>query len=96
MTIIINTCYGGYSIPDEFLTSIGIDLEDYDAIDAIERTDERFIKWLRDRGGVFEGDFSELRVVEIPDEATDWEMDEYDGMESITCVVGGKLCHIYH
>ena len=27
------------------------------------------------------------------DEATDWEMDDYDGIETITYVVDGKLYH---
>jgi hypothetical protein len=31
--------------------------------------------------------------VAIPDEATDWELDEYDGFERVTYVVGGKLYH---
>ena len=37
---------------------------------------------------------AKLKVVEIPEEATDWEINEYDGLESITYVVDGKLHHI--
>ena len=36
----------------------------------------------------------DLRVVEVPDEATDWELNDYDGWETITYVVNGKLNHV--
>lgn len=35
----------------------------------------------------------DLKVVTIPDEATDWEMDENDGWESIIYVLDGKIVH---
>ena len=35
----------------------------------------------------------DLVIVVIPDEATDWEIDEYDGNESVTYVVNGKIYH---
>jgi hypothetical protein len=33
----------------------------------------------------------DLRIVEIPDTATDYNIDEYDGFESVVYVVNGKL-----
>lgn len=50
------------------------------------------MSYVEARGQVktFEG---RLEVVEIPEEATDWEIDEYDGQESITYVVDGKIYH---
>lgn len=66
---------------------------------------EQFEDWVRE----FEGDRSDaelvafvethpdecgdLVVVTIPEEATDWEMDEYDGWESIIYVLDGKIVH---
>lgn len=35
----------------------------------------------------------DLCVATIPDTATDWEINEYDGDESITYVVNGEICH---
>jgi hypothetical protein len=35
----------------------------------------------------------DLAIVIIPDEATDWEMDEYDGWESVIYVLNGKIVH---
>lgn len=36
-------------------------------------------------------DFSKLAVVEFPDEATDYELLEYDGIESLLYVLDGKI-----
>lgn len=36
-------------------------------------------------------DFSKLAVVEFPDEATDYELLEYDGIESVLYVLDGKI-----
>ena len=38
-----------------------------------------------------DGYCAELEVVEIPDGATDYYLNEYDGMESIIYVLDGKL-----
>ena len=35
----------------------------------------------------------DLAVITIPEEATDWEMNEYDGWESIIYVLNGKIVH---
>ena len=31
----------------------------------------------------------------LSDEATDWQLQEYDGIESIIYVVNGKINHLY-
>lgn len=36
----------------------------------------------------------DLVVVTIPEEATDWEMNEYDGWESVIYVLNGKIVHV--
>lgn len=88
MVIILNKCYGGFHIPEALCESEG--LERYDDID---RTDERLVEFVKSHGGEYREGCSRLVVVEVPDTCTDWEMDEYDGMESVTYVVNGKLFH---
>lgn len=88
MTIIINACYGGFHIPEALCESEG--LERYDDID---RTDSRLVEFVQSHGGEFEEGCACLVAVEIPEDCTDWELTEYDGYESITYVVGGKLFH---
>lgn len=88
MKIVVNKCFGGFGLSDECEKALGVDAWD------VDRTDPRLIemvekdaKWAGDR-------FSALKVVEIPDSATDWELDEYDGSESIIAVVDGKIIHL--
>jgi len=48
----------------------------------IDRNDEVLIKVVEELGENANGQFAELKIVEIPDNV-DYEIDEYDGMESI-------------
>jgi len=49
---------------------------------SIERTDEILIQVIEELGKEANGDWAELQIVEIPD-GTQWEIDDYDGIESI-------------
>ena len=85
MKIVVNKCYGGFGISDEYEEKLGVDSWD------ILRTDKRLVNAVeKDPEGVSDT-YATLRVVEIPDEATDYYIDEYDGMESVIYVVDGKL-----
>lgn len=48
----------------------------------IKRTDEKLTKVVEELGSEASGSCSNLRVVEIPD-GVEWEIDDYDGQESI-------------
>ena len=48
----------------------------------IARDNPNLIKVVEELGLKASGKFAELKIVEIPNDA-DWEIDEYDGMESI-------------
>lgn len=89
MTIIVNKCFGGYSTPSAFLREYHLaEDEVYD----IQRTDPRLVAFVKARGGVVAVDRgTKLVAVEIPDAATDWVLNEYDGMESIIYVLNGKI-----
>ena len=84
MILVLNKAYGGFSLPQEFC-----DLYNCEVYDGIERDDARLVSFIQARGGRF----GDLVAVEIPDEMTDYEIDEYDGFESVTYVVNGKLNH---
>ena len=90
MKIVLNKSYGGFNLPEGFCTQYNItELEDKWSV---ERTDERLIHYVELNGGA--QPYGKLKVVEVPDACTDWELNDYDGFESITYVVGGKLFHI--
>ena len=86
MKYIINANYGGYGVEQEVMDKLGLTEEQ-----AYDRQNPELIKYIEEGNDVNEGD---LVVVEIPDEATDFEVDEYDGYESIIAVVDGKIVHI--
>lgn len=48
----------------------------------LERTDEDLIAVIEELGADVNGSFGNIRIVEIPDDV-DWEIDDYDGMETI-------------
>lgn len=52
------------------------------------RTDPRFIQWVNNHRD------HDLRVVTIPENATDWEIHEHESWGYVIAVVDGKLVHI--
>lgn len=90
MMYVINANWGGFAVPDEVAEQIGCGRYAFDREHDV-RTDERLIEWVKAHK-----DETDLALVNIPDEATDWEMDEYDGWESIIAVIDGKIVHLEH
>lgn len=89
MKIVINECCGGFGIKKEYLEKLGVE---YDW--EIKRTNERLIEMVETLGNEIADAFADLKVVEIPDDATDWCIYEYDGAESVTYVQCGRLYDI--
>lgn len=88
MKLVINTCYGGFDVPDEYLKDFGV-LSSW----RIKRNDPKLVS-LAERliaEGKNSFGFTCLVVVDIPDEATDYMINEHDGMESVIYVLDGKL-----
>ena len=86
MKMIINDCYGGFGVRQEVLDEL--ELNDFSEEEL--RTAARLIEEI-ENGKDISDDCAELKVVEIPDESTDYYLDEYDGLESVIYVVDGKL-----
>jgi hypothetical protein len=83
MKVVINDCYGGFGLTDaaleEYKDRKGITDPNFYYYD-ITRDCPVLVEMV-ERGDV-DGDFSELKVVEIPD-GVNWYIEEYDGMEHI-------------
>lgn len=86
MKLVINKEFGGFSLPEEFCTQYN--MKEYEDID---RTDDRLINFVENCGGHVEVFCGELVITEIPDESTDYYIDEYDGLESVIYVLDGKI-----
>ena len=93
MKIVINVCYGGFGLSDEAYNFFAEKLNDEWTNEFDLRSNPLFIQKVEENSQWVSDDYSKLRVVEIPDEATDWTIDEYDGLERITYVKDG---HIYY
>lgn len=94
MKIVVNKCYGGFSVSKRvydklgikwngygYLTNedFGISNENYDAY----RADPRVIKIIEEIGEKeASGHLAELQIIDIPD-GIEWEIDDYDGKERI-------------
>lgn len=55
--------------------------------DEEKRTDPEIVAFVEEHPT----ECGDLVVVEIPDTATDWQVDDYDGLETILYVVDGKI-----
>ena len=89
MRFVINTNYGGFSLPKEFCEASG--LNKYEEID---RRDSQLIDFMESHDGYIKEGCTNIELVEITDTATESDILEYDGCETIVYVVAGKICYI--
>ena len=89
MKIVINECYGGFSLSER--ACMVLDCRPYDYSEHEMRNDPQLVEVVEDLGHDASGRLAELEVVEIPDSATDWVIFDYDGMESLAYVLNGKI-----
>jgi hypothetical protein len=98
MKVVINTCYGGFSLSRkavEFMAKRGNEvaikqLASYNQTKDLPRSfylyelraDPDLIAAVEELGEGANGELSNLKVVEIPD-GIEWYVSEYDGVESI-------------
>ena len=85
MKLVVNKCYGGFDLSKKAEKMLGVDSYD------VERNDPKLVQIVEELGEEASSGYAELRVVEIPDEATDFDISEYDGFETVVYVVNGKI-----
>lgn len=86
MKFVLNKCYGGFDLSEEAQEILG--QADYE----IKRDDPDLLALIEEKGIQFvQGKYAKLKVIEVPESATDFTLDEYDGWERIIYVVDGKL-----
>ena len=85
MKVVINRCYGGFSLSEKAYEFLGLEWDDFGykyRDDSLRRADAKLVECVETLGEEADGRFAKLKVVEIPDDV-EWEIDEYDGLESI-------------
>ena len=83
MKVVINDCYGGFGLSDaaleEYKGRRDITDPDFYYYD-IPRDCPVLVAMVEEQGTAINGNYSELKVVEIPDDVN-WYIEEYDGTE---------------
>lgn len=84
MKIAINRCYGGFELSKEAYDFLGLEWDGHGFAysDHDRRTDPKLIECIETLGKKANGSYSELAVVEIPDDV-EYEITEYDGAEQV-------------
>ena len=84
MKIVINTCYGGFSLSKKAYKELGIPWDDFGFAfsDYGKRNSPELIACVKKLGKLANGRHANLKIIEIPDDI-EWEIYEYDGIESI-------------
>ena len=82
MKVVINTCYGGFSLSEKACNFLGISPKDFGYDYKNKRSDPKLIECIEKLGKEADGFVANLKVVEIPD-GIDYTIEDYDGVESI-------------
>ena len=79
--VVINKCYGGYSLSKKAYEYLGLEWDGYGYLD-MKRDDPKLVACVETLGNKANGTHAELAAVEIPDDV-DYIIEEYDGFEHI-------------
>ena len=87
MKLILHRGFGGFAVSDFVVETLGLD----DPYLLGDRADDFIDLWMQYGPDICSGAHANIWVIEIPDEATDWEIIDYDGFERVVYVLDGKL-----
>lgn len=85
MKVVLNRNWGGFRLGEQFVKHYNP--EDEWDFDKFSRNDPVLVDWVKKHPE----DNPDLRIVEIPNNVTDWQVHDYDGMESVIAVINGKI-----
>lgn len=89
MKIVINTCYGGFGINSKWCAR-----NCKEACDKKCRKCAKLIRAIEEKEEQVGNYSSKLTIVEIPDEATDYQIFDYEGCELLLYVLDGKIKYV--
>lgn len=82
MKIVINKCYGGFSLSEAAYKELGLEWDGYGYGHSDDRASPDLVAVVEKLGEAASGNFGELKVVDIPD-GIDYRIEDYDGIEWI-------------
>lgn len=85
MKIVLNKCYGGFSLSEKAYEFLGLEWDKYgfEYSDYSKRTDKKLIECVETLKEEANGKYSKLKVVDIPDDI-EWIIEDYDGIETLS------------
>lgn len=99
MKILLNGCYGGFGLSDKVFERLPRKTVEFIEDNAWRestkrklRTDDNILKTIYAVGlENASSDYADIYIANIPDNATDWMIEEYDGVEILYYVADGKI-----
>lgn len=88
MKIVLNKCFGGFGLSQAATDLLPTDVQ---WSEYANRTDVRLIEVVELLGPGANGRHADLSIIIVPEEATDWTIEDYDGIETILYVLDGKI-----
>lgn len=84
MKVVINKCFGGFSLSQEAYEFLGLKWDGFGYIlnKNIARNDPKLVEVVERLGDRANGIHAKLEIVEIPD-GVEWEINEFGGQEEI-------------
>lgn len=84
MKVVINRCFGGFSLSKKAYEFLGLEWDGYGyAYNSIDlRTDRELVECVETLGKEASGTFAQLKVIDIPD-GVNYQIKENDGRERI-------------
>lgn len=79
--IVINKCYGGFSLSEAAYKELGLEWTGYGYWSDNDRTNPKLVAVVEKLGDAANGPSAKLKVVEIPE--VNWRIDNYDGKEIV-------------
>lgn len=80
MKVVINKCFGGFSLSEKAYEELGIPWDKYGYAMSKDRTNTKLVEAVEKLGHLADGRFASLSVVEITDDV-EYTIEEYYGIE---------------
>lgn len=88
MKIVLNKCFGSFGLSQAATDLLPMDVE---WSEYANRTDVRLVEVVELLGPGANGRHADLSIIIVPEDATDWTIEDYDGIETILYVLDGKI-----
>lgn len=94
MELVINKCWGGFCLSKEACEILGCSAWSFSSTN--DRHNLNLVNCVKKLGvEAASGPYANLKIIKLPDETTDWEIIDNDGVEIVIYVVDGLIYRAY-